>query len=140
MIRRPPRSTRTDTLVPYTTLFRSRDLGPLLELLAAERAADGRKGIVQPHVAAESPSADRDRGYAGFASRVDIVVAGAQTNPVRLGAQVVAGLWGCHGLVVAVDNEIAGVVQQGGRVAPLSPAAPGLRGIAQEAQIGRAHV
>src|SRR3546814_4828924 len=25
MIRRPPRSTRTDTLVPYTTLFRSGD-------------------------------------------------------------------------------------------------------------------
>src|SRR3546814_4706401 len=25
MIRRPPRSTRTDTLCPYTTLFRSRD-------------------------------------------------------------------------------------------------------------------
>src|SRR3546814_14186549 len=31
MIRRPPRSTRTDTLFPYTTLFRS----------AARRAADG---------------------------------------------------------------------------------------------------
>src|SRR3546814_4889497 len=31
MIRRPPRSTRTDTLFPYTTLFRSR---PLLEALA----------------------------------------------------------------------------------------------------------
>src|SRR3546814_11237277 len=27
MIRRPPRSTRTDTLVPYTTLFRSRGPG-----------------------------------------------------------------------------------------------------------------
>src|SRR3546814_3228447 len=26
MIRRPPRSTRTDTLLPYTTLFRSRDV------------------------------------------------------------------------------------------------------------------
>src|SRR3546814_6241095 len=26
MIRRPPRSTRTDTLLPYTTLFRSRRL------------------------------------------------------------------------------------------------------------------
>src|SRR3546814_20725062 len=26
MIRRPPRSTRTDTLFPYTTLFRSVDL------------------------------------------------------------------------------------------------------------------
>src|SRR3546814_11259272 len=31
MIRRPPRSTRTDTLFPYTTLFRSRrDLSPVL--------------------------------------------------------------------------------------------------------------
>src|SRR3546814_3206239 len=27
MIRRPPRSTRTDTLFPYTTLFRSADQG-----------------------------------------------------------------------------------------------------------------
>src|SRR3546814_16422320 len=27
MIRRPPRSTRTDTLFPYTTLFRSRAAG-----------------------------------------------------------------------------------------------------------------
>src|SRR3546814_2798864 len=35
MIRRPPRSTRTDTLFPYTTLFRSQDLverlAPLLQ-------------------------------------------------------------------------------------------------------------
>src|SRR3546814_4617389 len=28
MIRRPPRSTRTDTLFPYTTLFRSPPLSP----------------------------------------------------------------------------------------------------------------
>src|SRR3546814_10618991 len=28
MIRRPPRSTRTDTLFPYTTLFRSRPVPP----------------------------------------------------------------------------------------------------------------
>src|SRR3546814_6221757 len=28
MIRRPPRSTRTDTLFPYTTLFRSRPAAP----------------------------------------------------------------------------------------------------------------
>src|SRR3546814_15397150 len=27
MIRRPPRSTRTDTLLPFTTLFRSMSLG-----------------------------------------------------------------------------------------------------------------
>src|SRR3546814_1297369 len=28
MIRRPPRSTRADTLLPYTTLFRSNDATP----------------------------------------------------------------------------------------------------------------
>src|SRR3546814_16074897 len=39
MIRRPPRSTRTDTLFPYTTLFRSRDR-------AAPRMAERRR--VQP--------------------------------------------------------------------------------------------
>src|SRR3546814_11903503 len=33
MIRRPPRSTRTDTLVPYTTRFRSK--GELEEAIAA---------------------------------------------------------------------------------------------------------
>src|SRR3546814_16053037 len=32
MIRRPPRSTRTDTLFPYTTLFRSSDRGRLCTL------------------------------------------------------------------------------------------------------------
>src|SRR3546814_1008279 len=32
MIRRPPRSTRTDTLFPYTTLFRSRPVGDRLRL------------------------------------------------------------------------------------------------------------
>src|SRR3546814_9239911 len=34
MIRRPPRSTRTETLFPYTTLFRSRaDIGVVREVL-----------------------------------------------------------------------------------------------------------
>src|SRR3546814_8594958 len=35
MIRRPPRSTRTDTLCPYTTLFRSEALGQLQQLVDA---------------------------------------------------------------------------------------------------------
>src|SRR3546814_3479178 len=39
MIRRPPRSTRTDTLFPYTTLFRSLELGVLAEA-ADEGAVD----------------------------------------------------------------------------------------------------
>src|SRR3546814_5533931 len=41
MIRRPPRSTRTDTLFPYTTLFRSEEsleLGPVARGQAVDRA------------------------------------------------------------------------------------------------------
>src|SRR3546814_18074997 len=30
MLRRPPRSTRTDTLFPYTTLFRSKGVGTII--------------------------------------------------------------------------------------------------------------
>src|SRR3546814_20050160 len=40
MIRRPPRSTRTDTLVPYTTLFRSRAILPLAAWRDMPRALD----------------------------------------------------------------------------------------------------
>src|SRR3546814_4162196 len=36
MIRRPPRSTRTDTLFPYTTLFRSLAARELMRVAAAE--------------------------------------------------------------------------------------------------------
>src|SRR3546814_2240384 len=45
MIRRPPRSTRTDTLFPYTTLFRSADLLVRASFRALERdgaSADAR--------------------------------------------------------------------------------------------------
>src|SRR3546814_11266738 len=37
MIRRPPRSTRTDTLFPYTTLFRSEIVEAIFYLLRAGR-------------------------------------------------------------------------------------------------------
>src|SRR3546814_9410854 len=36
MIRRPPRSTRTDTLFPYTTLFRSLGIASLIDDQVAE--------------------------------------------------------------------------------------------------------
>src|SRR3546814_13766638 len=38
MIRRPPRSTRTDTLFPYTTLFRSPEAAPADSSASADNA------------------------------------------------------------------------------------------------------
>src|SRR3546814_4490132 len=58
MIRRPPRSTRTDTLFPYTTLFRSR----------CDRAFLGRGGAprrlhLQGQVEATSPRPSRSEEH-----------------------------------------------------------------------------
>src|SRR3546814_13003760 len=49
MIRRPPRSTRTDTLFPYTTLFRSADPDPGLFQRRARLLAESavRGGMVR---------------------------------------------------------------------------------------------
>src|SRR3546814_13581381 len=47
MIRRPPRSTRTDTLFPYTTLFRSREL---VEQRLDDRRLAGAARAGQQHV------------------------------------------------------------------------------------------
>src|SRR3546814_8835452 len=48
MVRRPPRSTRTDTLFPYTTLFRSRGspprASPHLRFAHAKRSREGGRG------------------------------------------------------------------------------------------------
>src|SRR3546814_4389512 len=67
MIRRPPRSTRTDTLFPYTTLFRSRidlRIGPAGETLDA-LIAGGAAGTY------DFAFVDADKtGYAGYHEQV----------------------------------------------------------------------
>src|SRR3546814_3080814 len=45
MVRRPPRSTRTDTLFPYTTLFRSQYAIAASVLQRGEPFSDGRRAI-----------------------------------------------------------------------------------------------
>src|SRR3546814_3121797 len=51
MIRRPPKSTRTDTLFPYTTLFRSGLGGKIADDLAARRHLDApRAGLALQHL------------------------------------------------------------------------------------------
>src|SRR3546814_5302507 len=51
MIRRPPRSTRTDTLFPYTTLFRSpsRAIVHAWRIMASRIGAAGYKVMRSPH-------------------------------------------------------------------------------------------
>src|SRR3546814_8483245 len=48
MIRRPPRSTRTDTLFPYTTLFRSREEIDLAGQCIASKIGATAEGMGQP--------------------------------------------------------------------------------------------
>src|SRR3546814_4189468 len=77
MIRRPPRSTRTDTLFPYTTLFRS-------AVGTAGRRGDAVSALVQAVAACRVR--DVRRGAAGAA-----VVAGLRGgHPVRCGGGLVA--------------------------------------------------
>src|SRR3546814_2301903 len=63
MIRRPPRSTRTDTLFPYTTLFRSAfqgdvtlSAGKALALNASMIRSDAIPGTQTPTVRLQAPS------------------------------------------------------------------------------------
>src|SRR3546814_4489018 len=56
-LRRPPRSTRTDTLFPYTTLFRSQHLGGLGALHHADAVVVG-----DDHVAGRDRHAAADDG------------------------------------------------------------------------------
>src|SRR3546814_13816470 len=71
MIRRPPRSTRTDTLFPYTTLFRSTS--------GAGKAADDR-----PHVVAIDYGAKDNifRNLVKAGARVTVVPATARLDEV----------------------------------------------------------
>src|SRR3546814_20728580 len=70
MIRRPPRSTRTDTLFPYTTLFRSTalDVGPSVDSsnMAGGRhddgIGDGRVEDPDPRVVDRAECRNRQHG------------------------------------------------------------------------------
>src|SRR3546814_12284474 len=61
MIRRPPRSTRTDTLFPYTTLFRSGSL--VREALQASRLERLQEAENRALVLPEAVHGGRQRGH-----------------------------------------------------------------------------
>src|SRR3546814_3176700 len=68
MLRRPPRSTRTDTLFPYTTLFRSYRLRPLQPPGKRRRADEGdrpQRLSLQRRLGPGAPRRDRPRERGG---------------------------------------------------------------------------
>src|SRR3546814_16506401 len=79
MIRRPPRSTRTDTLFPYTTLFRSVNDAPLRitgtvgsSLYKSARAPGVPARLVAEYIKALSFGTDSPRAV-GANSKFDII-------------------------------------------------------------------
>src|SRR3546814_2120807 len=98
MIRRPPRSTRTDTLFPYTTLFRSVIAGKeILALLAHGGAAQRRPaGRDQAHRVAAGVPVDAEEGVGpglGGGGRGVGLAAVAHGREYRGGSR----LWQCPG-------------------------------------------
>src|SRR3546814_4219543 len=68
MRRRPPRSTRTDTLFPYTTLFRSTQplhsaQTPSNTTMASSAAGSAGFGVLKPALVADQSPAQRQRGF-----------------------------------------------------------------------------
>src|SRR3546814_12103376 len=85
MIRRPPRSTRTDTLFPYTTLFRSRATArPYLLLLAGSggsAASFGTLGaVLRPALTTLVDSSAVERTANGVVADTGKIFHAAATN------------------------------------------------------------
>src|SRR3546814_13095252 len=107
MIRRPPRATRTDTLLPYTTLFRSRPR-------AGGRQALSRRIPVRP--AGDRNSADR------------LAADTARDHPEHPAEEIAARLWPAlvrRGLAPRGDHVRAG----GGGVRRVTCGRVGLVGV-----------
>src|SRR3546814_6739490 len=78
MCRRPPRSTRTDTLVPYTTLFRSCSAAPRLE--RGSRPVGGRSAGHARCGAGTWRAAARGAEGGRWAGRLDFAAPGARSE------------------------------------------------------------
>src|SRR3546814_12935028 len=97
MLRRPPRSTRTDTLFPYTTLFRSRQEGRgigLVNKLRAYRLQDQGFDTVEANQRLGLPAEARDFPVA--ARMLDLLgvrsIRLLTNNPAKVAALEAAGI------------------------------------------------
>src|SRR3546814_2152193 len=122
MIRQPPRSTRADTLLPYTTLFRScRAIAlPRPSLAEARRRDDDRhhaaptgiaERLVRAAARADDPVPDPDVGM--FLLLRDARAAGLlhDRRPGFFAGQGIADLWSLHRLRLSRSEEHTSALQ-----------------------------
>src|SRR3546814_3254700 len=102
MIRRPPRSTLTDTLFPYTTLFRSADRDEAaVGGLKARLAGDG----------VDQVDADEPRHAFARDEAVDLLV--PQDLDLGIGVQpVLQNLFGAQAVAAVDQRDVVAVVRQ----------------------------
>src|SRR3546814_9453399 len=115
IIRRPPRFTRTDTLFPYTTLFRS-----ALDRLEAELTRLGARGIIL------SSNLERTLSGAPRSGQADPADPGVAVYFTLKGKDTVLA---CDRWYRAADNMVA-----------IAKHIEAIRGMDRWGEIGRAHV
>src|SRR3546814_12904800 len=104
-IRRPPRSTRTDTLLPYTTLSRSRGVGKIeifapgsdLAIVAQLEDCDKRNG--RPFVITEGiidPFCENDIAVRGDVEHLVPLVRNLLSHQIVLGENMFAAMHRTH--------------------------------------------
>src|SRR3546814_13064763 len=116
MILRPPRSTRTDTLFPYTTLFRS---GGEMELLA--RVGESELTKLRPGVTASVVPVGTDRAFIGQVWQLEpIIDSQDRQGVVRIALSYAEGL--------RPGGYATATISSGTVVAPLLPESAVLSG------------
>src|SRR3546814_8783916 len=119
MLRRPPRSTRTDTLFPYTTLFRSAHDAILIRpgrTSFPEQSHDPNQAVDRPD---HRCFRHRDRGHL------------VRDRMGSLEARMAAGTWAA----LVLRRPLAGLPSLGDL-----PVVVSFRRLCAASQIGRAHV
>src|SRR3546814_2635156 len=120
MIRRPPRSTRTDTLFPYTTLFRSRqvpdravevELGPLgLPQLSGTHEHVGREPERVEGDRVAGIALDRSHelaGALGIGDRREMLGLGHGERTAQVAGRVALGTRGSDGVAEHATQDAA---------------------------------
>src|SRR3546814_10957208 len=92
MIRRPPRSTRTDSLFPYTTLFRSGAAQAVRIALGADRQDDrfGGDGVALRGLDAKGALRAGDLDHLGIIDDPDLVDRAVRSEERRVGKECVS--------------------------------------------------